>query len=167
MLFRSVDDRFLGHMTNLGQIERGNVVVVRNGTVEYVKRIAGVPGDRISMERGVVLLNGLRVEQSRRETASAIPSTGGSGSVVLDERFPDERRSHQILDVGVTPQDDWPEVTLGAGQYVVLGDNRDNSLDSRFPSEAGGLGIVARDQIVGSVLFRYWRKGVGFAEGQL
>ena len=60
-----------------------------------------------------------------------------------------------------------PELTLGDDEYFLLGDNRDNSLDSRFDPVMGGPGIVKRDRITGRVLFRYWRKGVGLAKGRL
>ena len=162
-----VEDRFLAHMTSFEPIGRGDVVVVRNGAVDYVKRIAGIPGDRISLHRGVVVLNGVPIKQSKLDMASANSSPDGAGAIVLEERFPGEPSAHQVLDIGVTPQDDWPEVRLGTGQFVVLGDNRDNSLDSRFPSEMGGFGIVPSDRIKGRVLFRYWRKSTGFGEGRL
>jgi signal peptidase I len=156
----AVGDRFMAQVKDIGPIQRGEVVIVRAGSTRFVKRVAAIPGDTIAMRGGVVILNGTAVPQQPL-------GPGPDRAVRLGERFPGEARSHELYDLGPSPQDDTPAVTLGAGQYFLLGDNRDNSLDSRFPQVGGGLGIVERSRIEGRVLFRYWRKGSGLGGGEI
>ena len=131
-----------------------------------MKRVAGIPGDTLAMVGGRVILNGKPVEQevvkvSRRKAAFGPDGDG----VIARERFPGEEKPHLILDLGPRPQDDFGPVTLPSGRYFLLGDNRDYSLDSRFPPEADGVGLATRETIVGKIEFRYWRSGEGLGSG--
>lgn len=157
-------DRFVADMAHDQPVSRGDIVIVRKGAVSYVKRVAAIPGDTIVLRDGAVWLNGQRIAlrelgQDRRHT-----EPGEDPARQQSEQFPGEAKPHVIIDAGARPQDTTPPVTLGAGRYFLLGDNRDNSLDSRFPAIGGGLGVVGRDQIVGKVLFGFWRTGRGFGE---
>ncbi|MGH2578890.1 MAG: signal peptidase I [Actinomycetota bacterium] len=100
-----------------GRLHRGDVVVIRRPErpIEVVKRLVGVPGDRVEAEGGRISVNGAEVWE---------PYASGVG-----------------------PSGSWD---LGPDQYVVLGDNRDRSSDSR------AFGPVDRASIVGVVRFRYW-----------
>lgn len=157
-------DQFVSQMRGFDPLRRGDLVIVRVGAVDYVKRIAGLPGDRIAMRAGTVVLNGQPVAQrrvgSRRIAASE--SEPAFDAFVLEEQFPGEARAHRVLDFGARPQDDWAGATLGPRTYAVLGDSRDNTLDSRFALNEGGTGLITRDRIRGKALFGYWRRSRGF-----
>lgn len=161
------NDRLLAQMQNLPTPRRGDVIIVRVGDDDYVTRLAALPGDRIAMRGGRVVLNGKPVAQ--QALGAGTPEQGSSQRLVrhLAEQFPGEARRHIVLDSGVTPQDEMPEVVLGQGEYFVLGDNRDNSVDSRFGAPPFAPGIVTRDRILGRALFRFWRNNEGLKEGRL
>jgi signal peptidase I len=160
-----INDRFLADMHMVDAPRRGDVVIVHTGTVDYVKRIAALPGDRIAMRDGVVVLNGRPVTQTLTERVKARDVDNVEVERrTLTERFPGEEHAHQIIDMGPSDGDDRAEIRLGAGQYFLLGDNRDRSADSRFGVLMSGLGVVDRARITGHVLFVYWRRGAGLDE---
>jgi signal peptidase I len=162
------NDRLISKMRDIGPIARGDVMIVRTGKVEYVKRVAGLPGDTFAMRDGVVVLNGTPVPKHRLGEAERDFGISGLQKVVRErEQFPGEAKAHEVFDLGATPQDNMSPVKLGIGQYFLLGDNRDNSLDSRFEEAMGGMGIVDQRRIEGRVLFRYWRSSVGLGEGRV
>ncbi len=62
-----------------------------------------------------------------------------------------------MLDFGLEPQDVTPAITIPEGRLFLMGDNRDNSLDSRFPAEPGrGIGLVPVDNVIAQASFMYW-----------
>jgi signal peptidase I len=112
----------------------------------FVKRIAGLPGDRVEYRDGVFYLNGERV---------ASPPTGKSFRDESGREFPVEREKlgdcyHDVLDHPVLPGLSQPLMTVPEGHYFFLGDNRDNSNDSR------GWGTVPRNDLKGPVIVNYW-----------
>ena len=132
--------------------ERGDIVIVRHPSGEdYIKRLIGLPGDIVAVSGGVVVLNGERLEQRVIGDYRYEQSFGGvsetSTATRLREKLPGGP-SYDILDERRSIGDEFGEIILGDDQYFVLGDNRDNSADSRFPPEARGLGIVSGEQIV-------------------
>lgn len=151
-----VGSRLAARMGDVGELRRGDLVMVKQPDgVIYIKRIAALPGDRIAMANGVVILNGAPIEQ-RPDGEYRAPSEPAKPVNQLKEQFPGEAAPHSILDMGARPQDDTAEVMLPPDTYFLLGDNRDNSMDSRFPDFAGGgLGLVARNRIVGKYWFSY------------
>jgi signal peptidase I len=163
-----VDDRFVAHMRDFDPIKRGDIVIVTARETEFVKRVAAIPGDRIAMREGQVILNGLPVAQSPVGRERRSDGFDSSQEVQrLRERFPGEARFHEVLDVGPTFLDDIAEITLGPDQYFLLGDNRDNSADSRLDRIDEGLGVVDRSRIKGNVLFRFWRSGLTLSPSPL
>jgi len=157
-----VDDRFLADMHDTDPIKRGDVVIVRSDGVDYVKRVAGLPGDTIALSEGTVVLNGNPVAQQFVDTVPVQADLGMLRGTVSREQFPGEAKPHQVMDTGPDMLDDFPEVRLQPDRYFVLGDNRDHSSDSRLPAGfESGLGLVERNAIIGRVAFRYWRDGVG------
>lgn len=140
---------------------RGDIVIVTpvEQNTDWIKRVIGLPGDRIAMRGGQIILNGVPVP--RREIAPAmipldpnVPCdvdlaaglrvTGADGKQYC--RMPRYREtlpggaSYDTLDLGSTLPDDMPEVAVPADHVFLMGDNRDQSADSRVPSELGGLG---------------------------
>lgn len=125
--------------------ERGDVVVFRlpsDTTVDYVKRVIGLPGDRIQVTDGKVILNGdmLQYERVRDFSFQEYPSI--TQSVFQYEETLPSGRSYRILDqTSYGKKDNTPEYIVPDGHVFVMGDNRDNSVDSRYQQEVGFIPI--------------------------
>jgi signal peptidase I len=132
--------------------ERGDIIVFklpRDGRTDYIKRLVGMPGDRVQMRQGLLYLNG---EPVQRRQVELVNETGGSGMVRpvarIEETLPGGRR-YMTNDFGAGGDlDDTPEVIVPPGHYFFMGDNRDNSADSRLPAEIG-VGLVPEENLVG------------------
>ncbi|MFM2301958.1 MAG: signal peptidase [Pseudomonadota bacterium] len=148
---------------------RGDVVIFKQpplNEVDYIKRVIGLPGDHVQMKDGVVWLNGAAIPK-RRIADFEIPVTGNTRCVSMQFaakladgtdvcRYPrytetlPEGRSYDVLDLGPRPQDDTEEFIVPEGHLFLMGDNRDNSEDSRFEAQPGeGIGMVPMDNLVG------------------
>ena len=155
--------------------ERGDIVIFKHpvdGT-DYIKRVIGLPGDSVAVVQGRVVLNGkmLPLQRMADFDIALSPNTGcawgGSQIVRADgtmvcrylrftETLPGGRR-HDIVDFGPSGADNYAPVTVPAGALFVMGDNRDNSQDSRFPAAAGfGVGMVPMDNLVGRAAIIAW-----------
>lgn len=169
--------RLFGHAPR-----RGDVVVFRappDDHEDYIKRLIGLPGDRVRMRHGILWINGRPVPKVRESDfvipmadnteCSTIPTIAtpyGPGATPEGKpvcRFPRYREtlpdgvSYDVIDQGTTPQDDTRVFTVPAGHYFVMGDNRDMSADSRFPAVAGdGVGMVPAENLEGRALFTIW-----------
>ena len=125
-------------------------------SVDFIKRIVGLPGDRVQLKHGVVFVNEIALP---REAAGSFvyvdPFDGKPQSYRQEiERTPDGARYSVIQTVrGDRYLDDTEALTVPAGRYFVLGDSRDNSADSRDPTS--GVGYVPRDRLVGKAAFIY------------
>ncbi len=139
------------HLPALDEPARGDVVVfhpphdqVRN----YVKRVVGVPGDTLEMRNKVLYLNGFGQEEPyarhRDGTGDAVhPSMSWQRSYQVGELHASDETYHPS-------RDNWGPLVVPTGKYFVLGDNRDNSEDSRY------WGFVEREDIRGRPLFVYY-----------
>ena len=131
--------------------ERGDVIVFRlprDPSTAYVKRLIGLPGDRIQMQRGRLYINGAMVP--RRAIGTFANDVGGSSvqSVLYVETLPNGRE-HELLEISDAEQDDdTPPFVVPPRHYFMMGDNRDNSLDSRIAAADGGVGFVPEDNLV-------------------
>ena len=162
-----VNDRLIADMHAIDPISRGDVVIARVNGIDYVKRVAARPGDKVALVSGQIILNGRPVAQRFVERTRVQDDWGVQKATVSREQFPGERKAHLVMDTGSSPVDNFSEVTLPAGRYLLLGDNRDHSADSRLPpGPEMGLGLVPRNAITGRVAFRYWRDGVGIGPGR-
>lgn len=149
--------------------ERGDVIVFRhpvNGT-DFIKRVIGLPGDTVQMRDGQVWLNGaaLRTEPvapfvetkapqgpQRLTPRCANDPVGPGGDCIKDrtlEYFPGDERGHAVLNIGRSGTDQTPVYTVPEGQYFFMGDNRDNSRDSRVPRSIEGVGFVPHENLIG------------------
>ena len=113
---------------------------------EFVKRIIGLPGDRIEVRNGAVYVNGSLLEM--RATGESFQ--GDPGRRLRVYRVSDDSRSYQVLDDLDVSFPDHPPVTVAPGRYFMLGDNRDHSKDSRI------WGTVRLAEIKGPAFLLYW-----------
>jgi signal peptidase I len=149
-------DKLVARMRAPAPLRRGVIILLRVGNYDYVKRIAALAGDRIAMREGVVVLNGRPVPQRLVREERVQPGMFGSIARRLTEQFPGEARPHQIYDLGSSMFDDMDEVTVAPGHVFVLGDNRDQSADSRVPRADMGVDQLPVGDIEGVARFIYW-----------
>lgn len=124
--------------------ERGDVAVFKlpsNTNIDYIKRVIGLPGDTIQMKQGVLFINGAEVTKTRIEDYR----DAESGDVIANykEVLPNGVE-YTTLDVFTSEGDNTGVFEVPAGHYFMMGDNRDNSLDSRFD-----VGFVPFENFVG------------------
>src|SRR6266480_2959027 len=125
-------------------------------TTNYVKRVIGLPGDRIQIDGQNVIVNGRILPEHRIEAIDH----GNQGPLEIVDVPP--RKADDAYDVYWDPKrgdDSYPifreegngkEIVVPANHYFVMGDNRSNSLDSRY------WGFVPRDLVIGRAMFVYW-----------
>jgi signal peptidase I len=117
-----------------GHPKRGDVIVLKNPkdtSVDFIKRIIGTPGDRVKVADGHVYINGEMLKESYLNPSILTPS----GAFIQEGE----------------------EVTVGPNEYLVFGDNRTASSDSRE------WGYLPKEDIIGRVIFRYWPSdAIGF-----
>jgi signal peptidase I len=133
--------------------ERGDVVVFktpRDNSTDYIKRIIGLPGDRVQMRAGRLFINDAMVEREPMEDFLLEESYGSVARVRQYRETLPNGVSYRVLDLEPEGANDDTEVfVVPAGHYFLLGDNRDNSQDSRVPVARGGVGFVPAINLVG------------------
>jgi signal peptidase I len=158
-----------------GEPERGDVIVFRHprDNQDWVKRLIGLPGDRVQMRDGQLFLNGNAVPKVRIADwlVPVTPNSPCSELVKTIEEggrrfcaYPRYRetlpggRSYEVLDqIDVDgPPDDTPVYVVPAGHYFMMGDNRDESADSRFTLDQKGVEFLPRDYLVGRALMTFF-----------
>ena len=131
----------------------GDVVVFRwpgDNSQAWVKRVVGLPGDRIQMRQGQLFINDRPAELKPDGVGQAEDDTGGSEPAYRYVETLPNGVSHLIFKMRDNgPLDNTTEVKVPAGHLFVLGDNRDNSADSRVPLRSGGVGLLPIDNLVG------------------
>ena len=133
--------------------KQGDVVVFRwpgDRSQAWVKRVVGLPGDRIQMRQGQLFINDRPAELKPDGVGAAEDDNGGSEPAYRYVETLPNGVSHLIFKMRDNgPLDNTQEVTVPAGHLFVLGDNRDNSADSRVPLRSGGVGMLPIDNLVG------------------
>lgn len=163
---------------------RGDTVVFRSkgeDDHDVIKRVIGLPGDTIQMRRGQLFLNGKAVAKQRiadfvvplspnfdeRHCDPAFVTPTAEGANCRIPRFRETLpggRSYEVLDQHYIPDaDDTSVFTVPAGHVFLMGDNRDDSADSRFPSseealpgQAQGMGFIPLDRVQGKAVIIFW-----------
>lgn len=132
----------------LGKPERGDTIVFRypeDTSIDYIKRVVGLPGDHIRYQNKMLYINGVLAEQ--RDIGRYIGTGGGArmtGAFHRQENLVGVE--HDILVMGERPINDF-QFTVPEHEYFVMGDNRDNSRDSRF------WGTVKDNLLIGKAFF--------------
>jgi signal peptidase I len=157
--------------------QRGDVVVFRHPTedADLIKRVIGLPGDTIELRGGEVILNGQRMPRQALQPY-AMPITANSPCKVVPPAtafvsasgqrqyclYPAYREtlpggpSYTVLDQVASAADDFPPTKVPRGHVFLMGDNRDDSLDSRFPAAEGGVGMVPVENLIGRATVTFW-----------
>ncbi len=143
-------ERWFGRMP-----ERGDVVVFRlprDPSQTYVKRVIGLPGDRVQMRDGRLWINGKIVPLRRDGEGAAEMEDGGSEREVRYIETLPNGRTHPIYKFSEGSSLDNTEVfEVSPNHLFVMGDNRDDSADSRLAPQSGGVGLVPVENLVGRV----------------
>src|SRR3954447_12648725 len=177
--FPPIKGRLFAHVPS-----RGDVVVFRHprDNEDLIKRVIGLPGDTVEVKDGELILNGKPVPRQELEP-EAIPITPNSPCRVVapatpmltrtDDgrpacRYPAYREtlpggvSYTVLDqVDTAPADNFPASQVPAGRLFLMGDNRDDSLDSRYAPLDGGVGMVPIENLVGRATVTFWSTNGG------
>jgi signal peptidase I len=171
--FPPVGGRILGTLP-----KRGDVVVFRvpAENADLIKRVIGLPGDMVEMRDGQLILNGRAVAREPLPPI-AVPLSVNSPCRVIPPATPTivavgKRKdcmykayletlpggpSYTVLDqVAHGDGDTFGPARVPPGHIVLMGDNRDDSLDSRFPEFEGGIGMVPLEDLVGRAMVTFW-----------
>lgn len=159
--------------------ERGDIVIIDHPVtgVEYIKRVIGLPGDRLSIRDGALSINGVPIVRTQQPDMElkADPNSECEGFIrrtarnaageevcllpIIRETLPNGV-SYDTIDLDISPLDNVldpatgaPEITIGPGKLFLMGDNRDQSADSRAPAMKPGINGPEANGLGGAVPF--------------
>jgi signal peptidase I len=134
------------HLAQWANPQRGDIVVFfsPHDDTRLVKRVIGLPGDTVELRNDQLIINGKPVNYAPlgQEISDQLPDAEQQQSLFATEQLPEH--SHAVMAIpGIPAKRTFSPVTVPAGHYFMMGDNRDNSFDSRY------FGTVERREIVG------------------
>jgi signal peptidase I len=144
--------------------QRGDIIVFklpRDNKTDYIKRLIGLPGDHIQVRRGTVFVNDQPIAQTPQGQTTIDLGGFMTKADVIREKMA-SGRSYLTYSVDPTqPPENTDVFVVPEGDYFFMGDNRDNSLDSRFPKENDGVGFVPAENLEGKaqIILLSWKKG--------
>ena len=144
--------------------ERGDIIVFklpRDGRTDYIKRLIGLPGDRVQMRQGRLWINGKEVVDKELPPVMIDSGYGFTRNVQRFQETLPGGRTFITYDFGPDGDvDNTPTFVVPEGHFFFMGDNRDNSLDSRVPAEIG-VGFVPAENLVGKaqIILLSWNPG--------
>ena len=147
------------------QPSRGDVIVFklpRDTKMDYIKRLIGLPGDRLQVKHGTVFVNDKPITQLPQGQTTIDLGGFMTKADVIREVQADSKKSYLTYQVDPTqPAENTDVYVVPEGHYFFMGDNRDNSLDSRFPQENDGVGFVPAENLEGKaqIILLSWSKG--------
>ena len=145
--------------------QRGDIIVFklpRDNRTDYIKRLIGMPGDRVQVRDGIVYINDKPLARNSEGQVDLDMGGGVSQPATRYKETNPEGRQYVTYGFGTNNQVDNTGVyVVPQGQYFMMGDNRDNSLDSRYPEEVG-VGFVPAENLVGraQIILLSWNRGV-------
>lgn len=139
--------------------ERGDVAVFRlprDNDIDYIKRIVGLPGDKIQVSNGILKVNDMPVEQIRVGDFRFTNAYGRQRTIAQFEELLPNGVAYNILDANPNGTLDNTQIYLvPEGHYFAMGDNRDNSLDSRVGGSYG-VGFIPAENLIGRAEFIFY-----------
>ena len=133
--------------------KRGDVAVFklpRDNSTDYIKRLVGLPGDEIQVRNGILFINGREVPRRRVDDFVQIEEDGSERRTARYEETLPEGVKYLVLDARPDGDlDNSGPFKVPADHYFMMGDNRDNSTDSRVPPHRHGVGYVPFENLVG------------------
>jgi signal peptidase I len=143
--------------------KRGDIVVFklpRDNKTDYIKRVIGLPGDRVQMRASQLYINDQPVPEVSQGLIDDKKSYRTAGAEIIQEALPGGA-THLMQNLGYSPRaDDTDVFVVPTGYFFMMGDNRDNSSDSRF-SEYEGVGFVPAENLEGkaTMVLMSWNDG--------
>ena len=146
--------------------ERGDIIVFKtpeNLRIDYIKRLVGLPGDKIQMIDGILHINDIPVKRKKIRSETKLINNGQIRNVLVYEETLPNNISYETFDMGNTRADNTSEIFIPEDSYFFMGDNRDNSKDSRFVGLVPKNNLVGKAQIIffategGSTILEFWR----------
>ncbi len=135
--------------------ERGDVVVFKfpqDNRTDYIKRVIGLPGDKIKLKEGRLYINGSEVERHQSDDFVLRTDTGNAERYRQYEEILPNGVKHKILEISDHEMhDDFDEIEVPKGNYFMMGDNRDRSDDSRV-----NVGFVPAENLEGKARFLFF-----------